>query len=95
MAAHLRLYTVNKNKMDEWIAHFKAKLVPLMAQHGLTVPSAWTNKDRTEFIWIREYRNGDIEGCEKSFYGSAEWAEVVDYTRSLIAKVEVKLIEAM
>lgn len=93
MATHLRVYTVNKHKMDDWIKHFRAKVVPLMAKHGITVNSAWTNQDRTEFIWIREYRNGDIESCEKSFYGSAEWAEIVGETRGMLAKVEVKVIE--
>ena len=93
MAAHLRVYTVNKGKMDEWLKHFKSVLVSMMQKHGMSVHSAWVNADRTEFIWIREYRGGDIEGCEKPFYASPEWSETVDYTRSMLAKVEIRVIE--
>ena len=94
MAAHLRQYTINKGQMDQWIAHFNEKLVPLMSAHGMSVKSSWTNVDRTEFIWIREYRDGDIDACEKSFYGSDEWNEIDDFTRAMLAKIEVKVIES-
>ena len=91
MIAHLRIYTINKGRMDDWCSLFKETLVPLMAEHGIKVETAWTNTDRTQFIWIRSYgeSHADIETKEAAFYGSAWWQTNVDHVRSHIAHREI------
>jgi hypothetical protein len=94
--AHLRIYTINKGQMDDWLKLFK-DLIPLMAEHGIKVESAWVNSDRTQFIWIRSYGDNvaNIEKREAAFYGSAWWKANVDHVRSHIAHREVKQIESI
>lgn len=93
--AHLRTYTINKGQMDDWLKLFSDKLVPLLTKHDIKVESAWTNDDKTQFIWIRSYGNSaaDIEKKEAAFYGSDWWKANVDHVRSHIAHREIKQIE--
>ena len=52
-AAHLRIYTINKGQMDNWLDLFHNKLMPVLNEAGFTVPSSWVNDLGTQFIWIR------------------------------------------
>ena len=69
MYAHLRIYTVNKGMMDDWVKLFNDKLIPLLDQSGINVESSWVNEEKSQFIWIRSYGNdiGDIEEKEAIF----------------------------
>lgn len=92
MAAHLRIYTINRGEMDAWLKQFD-RAVPVMAKAGMTVTSRWVNAADNEFIWVREYRDGDIEGCDKAFTSSPEWKVIGDEVTSHIAKYDIRLIE--
>jgi len=91
MYAHLRIYTVNKGMMDDWVKLFNDKLIPLLDQSGINVESSWINEEKSQFIWIRSYGNdiGDIEEKEAIFYGTEWWKENVDMVRSHLAHREI------
>ena len=95
--AHLRTYTINKGQMDAWLKLFKEKLVPLMAEHGIKVESAWVNDENSQFIWIRSYGDNvkNIETKEAAFYGSEWWVANVGHVRSHLAHREIKLIHSI
>ena len=97
MIAHLRVYTINKGMMDNWLELFNTELVGRMADAGIKVESTWTNADATQFIWIRSYGESidDIETKEKAFYGSPWWQENVDHVRSHLAHREVTVIQSV
>ena len=67
MYAHLRIYTVNKGMMDEWVKLFNEKLIPLLIEADIKVESSWVNEEKSQFIWIRSYGNSldDIEKKEE------------------------------
>jgi hypothetical protein len=94
MYAHLRIYTVNKGMMDDWLNLFNEKLIPLLDQSGINVESTWINEEKSQFIWIRSYGDSinDIEKKEAIFYGSKWWVENVDMVRGHLAHREIKTI---
>ena len=95
--AHLRTYTINKGQMDDWLKLFHEKLVPLMAEHGIKVESAWVNDERTQFIWIRSYGDSveNIQKREAAFYGSEWWKANVGHVRGHIAHREIKQLASV
>ena len=97
MIAHLRTYTINKGMMDSWLKLFEDELVPRMKEAGIAVSSAWTNEERTQFIWIRTYGDSmsDVEKKEEAFYGSDWWKKHVDHVRSHLAHRDIKLIHSI
>ncbi len=91
MYAHLRIYTVNKGMMDNWLKLFNEKLIPLLNQSGIKVESTWVNEEKSQFIWIRSYGK-DVEEIEKKeaiFYGTDWWVKNVDMVRSHLAHREI------
>ena len=55
------------------------------------------NPDRDdEFIWIRAFPNAKArDKAIEAYYGSPEWAKIVDQIRPLIRRREVRVMKAL
>ena len=49
MYAHLRIYTVNKGMMDDWVSLFNDKIVAIQENCGIKVEAAWVNLDQNQY----------------------------------------------
>jgi len=86
----VRIYTINRGMMDSWVDTFNEKIVPTSASYGVSVLSAWVNRQQNEFIWIRQYQT---EEALKVYETSTERATYSGQTSSHIAKIEVRTVE--
>ncbi len=94
MTSQLRMYTVNRGMMDEWVKLFTQTLVPMQEKHGIKIEGMWVSDDGTQFIWIRSFTNAeDVKVKEATFYGSPGWSAVMDHARSHIARTVVQTME--
>ena len=94
MIHQLRMYTVNRGMMDEWVSHFNQVLVPVLTKLGMKIESQWVSDDKSQFIWIRSFTDlEDLKALEERFYASPEWDSVKDKARSYLARIDVKLME--
>ena len=56
--------------------------------------ATWVNTDRTDFIWVRTFNNvEEIPGKEAEYFASPGRKALGNKPTSLIAKIEVKVIE--
>ena len=75
-AAQLRIYTINKGHMDEWLDLFHTHLVDRVHEAGMKISSSWVNVEKSQFIWIRTYDSlEDIAVREAEYYATDWWAE--------------------
>jgi hypothetical protein len=94
MISQLRIYTINRGMTDQWVKHFTENLVPLQESLGIKIGGMWVNEDKNQFIWTRSFADAeDLKAKEAAFYGSSEWAAIVDHTRSHIARTVVQAME--
>ena len=94
MTSQLRMYTINRGMMDEWVKLFTETLVPMQEKHGIKIEGMWVSEDSTQFIWIRSFANPeDVKAKEAAFYGSPEWNATMDHARSHIARTVVQTME--
>ena len=94
MTAQLRIYTINRGMMDSWLEVFNQHIRPLHDRLEIPVVSSYVNADRSEFIWIRCFRNAEeIPTKEAEFFASPERTALGDIPTSHIAKMEVRVIE--
>ena len=94
MTSQLRMYTINRGIMDEWVKLFTETLVPMQEKHGIKIEGIWVSEDSTQFIWIRSFANPeDVKAKEATFYGSPEWNATMDHARSHIARTVVQTME--
>ena len=94
MTSQLRMYTINRGMMDDWVKLFTESLVPMQEKHGIKIDGTWVSEDDTRFIWIRSFANpDDVKAKEAAFYGSPEWTAVMDHARSHIARTDIQTME--
>jgi hypothetical protein len=68
----LRRYTVKPGELNDWLAEWKEKILPLRAQFGFQVVGSWTG-GADQFVWIIRY-DGPLswEEADRAYYGSPE-----------------------
>src|SRR6266581_4414912 len=52
MIAEVRIYTMNRGKLDDFVKLWNEKLAPIHAKYGLKILGAWVNRPQNEFIWM-------------------------------------------
>ena len=96
MVSQLRIYTINRGMMDSWLKLFEEHIRPLHQKLGIPVERSWVNADRTEFLWVRTFNSvEDIPEKEAAYFASPERTALGDIPTSHIAKMEVRVIEAV
>jgi hypothetical protein len=75
MRTQLRMYVINRGKLDAFVAAWYAGVYPLRIRHGFRIDKAWTIADRSTFVWLLSYDGPEEwEAKEAAYYGSAERA---------------------
>ncbi len=96
MIYELRIYRFHAGKKKTFLSEFK-KAKRFMAKYGVTFVAAWENPDRDdEFIWLRSFANAKArDRAIEAYYGSPEWAKIVDTLRPTIRRREVRLMKSL
>jgi hypothetical protein len=93
MIAQIRIYTINKGEMDNFLKHFKDEIESLHKNIGVPIVGTWVNRPQNEFIWIRSYQDrAELEAKNKEFQAAVAAAGVK--LGSNVAKMEVREVES-
>ena len=96
MIYQLRIYTINRGMMDQWVEFFNETVVPIQQKHGIKIDGEWVNEDKNQFIWIRSFANAeDMKAKEAAFHESPEWKALMDRARSHLARLDVQNMESV
>jgi len=92
MVSQVRIYTINKGEMDEFLKHFKADVMTLHQKIGVSIDGTWVNRPQNEFIWVRSYKDkAELEAKSKEFQAAVAAAGVklgVNVTKMEVREVE-------
>ena len=93
MVSQLRMFTINRGKMDEFIKAWLEGVYPLRLKHGFTIDNAWVTKERNQFLWILSYDGPeDWESKDAAYYASEGRTGLDPDPRQYIAKSESRFI---
>lgn len=68
----LRLYTIDKGRLDDFAAAWHAGVYPLRSREGFRIPFAAKIPSTNQFIWLLTYDGPEPwEKKEAAYYGSA------------------------
>ena len=96
MVRQLRIYTINKGRLNDFVEGWKKFVYPLHLKHGYTIPLAEVIEERNEFVWIVAYDGPeDWETKQKAYYGSPERKAVDPDPARHIAKTERWFIKSV
>jgi hypothetical protein len=92
--SQLRIYKIKSGLMDDWLAFFRENVVPLHRKFGIPARIAWVDRDANEFIWARDFAEGDsIEAQEQRYVTSEERRRVIgDQSKSFIESMTVRTV---
>jgi hypothetical protein len=67
----IRIFTINKGKMDVFLAAWQKGVYPLRIKSGFKIEGAWVVKEKNKFIWILSYDGPEgFEAKDSAYYGS-------------------------
>ena len=93
MISQIRIYTINKGEMDNFLKHFKEEIMVLHQKIGVPIVGAWVNRPKNEFIWVRTYEDkAELEAKTKEFQAAVAAAGVK--LGANVAKMEVREAES-
>ena len=93
MLSQIRIYTINKGEMDNFLQHFKNEIIPIHERIGVPIVGTWVNRAQNEFIWVRSYKDkADIEAKGKAF--QSEVAKAGVKLGGNVAKMEIREVES-
>ena len=90
MDFQLRDYDVKPGAYDEFIAEWAANIVPLRRRFGFDVLGAWTNADRSRFVWMLA-RDG-FEEADRAYYASPERANLQPPITRHLSRIDTTLL---
>lgn len=94
MLTQVRIYTVNKGQMDDWLKVWTEQIAPLHARLGIVIEGAWVNRPQNEFVWVRSFNDEtDMQDKMKRFRESPERQAIGDKLTINLAKMEVRETE--
>jgi hypothetical protein len=93
MISQIRIYTINKGEMDNFLRHFKEDVMAVHERIGVPIVGAWVNRPQNEFIWVRTYKDtAELEAKGKEFQAAVAAAGIK--LGGNVAKMEVREVES-
>jgi len=94
--SQLRMYTVNRGMMDQWVKLFSESIVPVQESLGMKIDAMWVNEDKNQFIWIRSFADAeDATAADATWGASSDWQALRENARSHLARVDVITMNAV
>ena len=92
----LRIYTINRGEMDEFVKGWRELIVPIRLKHGYVVEGAWVMEGENRFVWMVSYEGDESwEAKEKAYYDDPERLAVTPGPAVHIALMELRFIKSV
>jgi hypothetical protein len=96
MTSQVRIYTINKGKLNEFVKAWNKGVVPLRLRHGFKIGGAWTVKENNQFVWILTYDDPeDWHTKQEVYYNSPERKALDPDPAQYIARVQEYFISSI
>lgn len=67
----LREYTIQEERLDDFVSEWREQVLPLRLAMGFNVLGPWIEREASRFVWIVGY-DGDLEAANRTYYASDE-----------------------
>ena len=89
MLVQLRVYTINRGALDEWVKEWREKVKPLRLKLGFEILGAWTVAETNQFLWVLSYDGTESwDTLDRAYHQSEERRAMVPNPARYIARME-------
>jgi hypothetical protein len=92
MQFQLREYTIVDGRLDDFVAEWRERILPLRLATGFSVLGPWVERDLGRFVWIIGY-DGDLAEGNDLYYSAPERAAMDPDPARLIAEIREIVLE--
>ena len=71
MRFQLREYRIEESRLDDFVAEWRAGILPLRVAAGFSILGPWLEREERLFVWILGF-DGDIRSAEAAYHASPE-----------------------
>lgn len=99
MTTELREYVIADGHLDEFVAAWRAGVLPLRRAHGFRVDGAWLVRDEHRFVWLLSHDGApdDWQALNNAYYADPRRAAldpdpaqlILEARHTLVARVEL------
>lgn len=91
----IRIFTINKGKMNEFLSAWQNGVYPLRIKNGFKIEGAWVVREKNKFVWILSYDGpGSFEAKDSAYYASQARTTLKPDAADYIADSEVYFINS-
>ena len=96
MPYQLRIYTINRGRMQDFVQAWRNGVYPLRLAHGFVIPQAWIMAETNQFIWHIGYEGTEEwEQKEAAYYQSVARKALYSNPAQWIARAEEHFVDAV
>lgn len=89
MQEQIRIYTINKGGLQQFVAEWQEKIRPLREKLGFKVTAAWAIESTNQFVWIQCYDGEKTwQELDAAYFASDERRAMQPDPARLIARME-------
>ncbi len=94
MATQLRIYTLNRGALDQFVREWRDTIAPLRLLMGFRIPGAWAVKETNQFVWLLAYEGPELwEARDRAYFDSDERRAMDPDPARLIARIEQYFVD--
>jgi hypothetical protein len=88
----LRMYTINKGKLNEFLDAWRKGVVPLRAKYGFRIEGGWAVENENRFYWLMAYDGDDWDKAEQAYYNSPQRKTLNPDPSQFVAHMELRFV---
>jgi hypothetical protein len=93
----IRIYDVRRDRLDEWIAVFHERIVPLRRELGFEIQGSWVDRARSQHIWVIAHRGDQsaFEEANAAYWNSTKRAELDVDPEEFLTAEETRTVDSL
>jgi hypothetical protein len=94
MAAQLRIYRLDPDRIDEFVTLWREQIVPARRAVGFKVQGAWVAREEAGFAWVVSHSGpGSFEEADNAYYASDARAAISPSPAEFIVDIDTVMVE--
>lgn len=93
MTSQLRIYEITPGRLEEFTRLWRAEIVPLRRSFGFEVLGAWSDAERSQFVWVVGHE--DFARAEAEYYASPARAALSADPLEFISSADLRMFESV
>jgi hypothetical protein len=96
MREQIRIYTINKGELQQFVSEWNEKIRPLRERLGFRIVAGWTVEATNQFVWVQRYEGDKSwEEQDRTYFDSPERHALDPDPGRLIARMEQYFAEPL